>query len=182
MPFSVQRTLSFLPLDVNLEVKQSAEYSTQWRLDLWREVLPQVPKYLFLGKGFTLNADDLFFIQESARRGLVQSYEMFALSGEYHNGPLSVLIPFGIWGVVAFIWFLGAGVRLLLRNHQYGDPALRQINAFLLAFFVTRVIFFLSVYGELSTELFHFTGLLGLSVALNGGGAKPGNRPEPTED
>jgi len=28
------------------------------------------------------------------------------LAGDYHNGPLSVIIPFGVFGVIAFVWFL----------------------------------------------------------------------------
>ena len=182
MPLSVQRTLSFLPLKVDPQMKQAAESTTHWRLDLWQEVLPQVPKYLFLGKGFALNPDDLFLIQESARRGYVKTFEMAAMAGDYHNGPLSVLIPFGLPGAAAFLWFLGAGIRTLFRNHRHGDPALRQVNAFLLALFVTRVIFFFGLYGALSTELFYFTGLVGLSVALNGGEARPGGNLEPAED
>jgi hypothetical protein len=30
-------------------------------------------------------------------------------AGDYHNGPLSILIPFGLFGMIAFLWLLGAG-------------------------------------------------------------------------
>jgi hypothetical protein len=35
------------------------------------------------------------------------------------------------------------------------------------------VFFFFCVYGSLYAEFFHFTGLVGLSVSLNGGVCKP---------
>jgi hypothetical protein len=106
---------------------------------------------------------------DSAGRGFVSSADGAALAGDYHNGPLSVIIPFGIWGEAAFVWFLAAGLRALHRNYQFGAPELRQINAFLLSFFVARGIFFIFVLGALRTELFYFTGLVGFRVALNGG-------------
>lgn len=49
---------------------------------------------------------------------------------------------------------------------------MRQINAFLLAVFVARAIFFLCVFGSFFGELFYFTGLAGLSMSLNGGEAR----------
>src|SRR2546428_13711322 len=55
------------------------------------------------------------------------------LVGDYHNGPISVISPFGIFGVLAFGWFLVAGLRALHRNYQFGHPAYRQMNRFLLA-------------------------------------------------
>ena len=38
-----------------------------------------------------------------------------------------------------------------------------------LAAFIARSIFFFFVFGSISSELFAFTGTIGLSVALNGG-------------
>src|SRR5262249_49129950 len=46
MPLSVQRTLSILPINVDHTTREIAESSTQWRVDMWKTVLPQVPKYL----------------------------------------------------------------------------------------------------------------------------------------
>ena len=51
--------------------------------------------------------------QESIFRGFGALWEGAAMAGDYHNGPLSVLIPFGIWGLAAFVWLLVAGARFL---------------------------------------------------------------------
>ena len=174
MPQSVQRTLSFLPLDIDPAVKQAAEDSTQWRLEMWKVLWPDVPKYLFKGKGYALDAQSMYLLAQASLRGYTNSYEWAAYAGDYHNGLLSVVIPFGIYGLLAFLWFLAAGIRLLYRNFRYGDPWLRQVNAYLLAFFVARAILFFLVFGAFYSELFHFTGALGLSVALNHGECRPG--------
>jgi hypothetical protein len=94
------------------------------------------------------------------------------VAGDYHSGPLSLIIPFGIWGVIGFLWLLGAGIKVLYQNHHYGDPALKQINAFFLASFITQSIIYITVFGAFNSQLSAFTGILGMSVALNGGVCK----------
>jgi len=167
LPLPVQRTLSFLPLNIDPITRESADVSTQWRLDMWRAVLPQVPRYLFRGKGYNVSYDDLYMAQVSSARGVGQSWQEAAVAGDYHNGPLSVVIPFGIYGLIAFGWLLIAGGRFLYTVYRQSVPELARINAFLLALFLARVLFFLFFFGTLSGELYYFTGILGFSVALN---------------
>jgi len=92
-----------------------------------------------------------------------------AFAGDYHSGPLSVIIPFGIFGAAGFVWFLIAGGRVLYLNHRYGDPSLKLINACLFAYFLCRVISFFFIFGALYYDLYFFTGTVGLSLSLNGG-------------
>jgi hypothetical protein len=167
LPFTVQRSLSFLPLSVDADVRISAQSSSEWRVDMWRNVLDQVPKYLLKGKGYNISPDDLYMAQYSSMRGFSSSWESSAVAGDYHNGPLSVLVPFGIWGMAAFLWLIGAGAWYLYRNYRDGPEELKRINAFLFACFVGRAAFFFLVFGALSVELYLFTGLIGLGVALN---------------
>jgi len=101
------------------------------------------------------------------------------MAGDYHNGPLSVIVAFGIFGVIAFVWFMVAALRVLYRNYQFGDSAHHRLNTFLLAYFVARALLFMSVFGSLYSELAFFTGLVGLSISLNGGVAKPVVVPQP---
>lgn len=173
LPWSVQRALSFLPINVDPVIEQSAQRSTEWRLEIWRSVWPEVPRYLLKGKGYALNRQELILLQDASLRGYATTSDVALFAGDYHNGPLSLIIPFGLWGVVAFGWFLAAAARMLYNNYRYGDPELRRINAYLLAFFIARVIFFFGIFGSFFGELFYFTGLAGLSVALNRGEARP---------
>jgi hypothetical protein len=94
---------------------------------------------------------------------------MMILSGDYHSGPLSILIPFGIWGVLAFLAFVVASLRLLYLNYRNGSDSIRNINTFLLSYFVAKLIFFIGVFGAIHLDLATFAGLVGLSVSINGG-------------
>src|ERR1051325_2762136 len=112
MPPMVQRSLAFLPVEVDPEIRASVEETTNWRLQIWREVLPEVPKNLLLGKGYSLRPTD--YLQQQS--GLNQSYWNSMIAGDYHSGPLSVVVPFGLWGVLGFGWMLWAGARMLYRS------------------------------------------------------------------
>lgn len=177
MPLAMQRAVSFLPVDVDPVVKQATRDSNEWRLEMWKFVWPEVPKHLFRGKGYAMDPSTMYMLSEPTDQSFTQSYEWAAYAGDYHNGPLSIVIPFGIYGVLAFGWLLLAGVRLLYNNYRHGAPWLRQANAYLLAYFIAKSIFFLLVFGAFSGDLFTFTGMLGLSVALNRGEARPGEQP-----
>ena len=169
MPLAVQRCLSVLPVEVDPAVRADAKNSTDWRLQMWEVLLPEVPQYLWVGKGCAVSATDYYLAIESFRRGLSLDYEFFIVAGDYHNGPLSVLIPFGLPGALAFAWFLIMGGRVLHRNYRYGDPGLKTINTFLYACFLARVFFYLVVFGGFHGDIVNFIGLVGFSVSLNRG-------------
>jgi hypothetical protein len=183
LPLTMQRALSFLPINIDPIAKEDAKGSTSWRLEMWKQLLPDVPKYLVKGRGYSLNPDDLFLINEAASRGQANPYEVALVAGDYHSGPLSVIIPFGLGGVIAFLWFLGASIFTLYRNYRYGDPYLYRINVLLLAYFLVETFVFFFVFGSLYSDLLVFAGLVGMSVSLNGGIAKPGlPAPEPVPE
>jgi len=172
LPLSIQRGLSILPLPVSSAVRIDTESSTEWRLQMWSVLAPEIPKYLWLGKGFAASATDYYLANESVKRNFSRDYELMILSGDYHSGPLSILIPFGIWGVLAFLAFVVAALRLLYNNYQHGDPALRRINTFLFCSFIAKLIFFLFIFGAIHLDILSFVGLVGLSVSINGGMAR----------
>lgn len=128
MPANVQRTLSLLPVDIDPAIRVSAQSTVDWRLDIWKRVLPSVPQYLFLGKGYAIDAAELSMLSESFKRSAVDAAEAAILVGDYHNGPLSIIIPLGIFGVFGFLWFVWSGTRVLLSNLRHGSPELYHIN------------------------------------------------------
>ncbi|MCX7888078.1 MAG: O-antigen ligase family protein, partial [Verrucomicrobiae bacterium] len=170
LPPTVQRTLSFLPLDIDPVIRMNADYSTEWRLQMWQSLLPTVPKYLLVGKGYAIDPTEL----SRAQYGSPGETAMGAMiAGDYHNGPLTLLVPLGIWGAIAFFWFLAAAFRVLWNNYRYGDPTLHRINSFLLAYFAVRTLFYFFVFGSFPSELCLFTGTVALSISLNGGVRQP---------
>jgi len=176
IPYTFQRTISFLPYKVSTAAKLDAQSTWDWRVNMWQAILPQVPNYLLLGKGYVLSQRDFDIMTDAEGRyrntGLAQNDPM-VLSEDFHNGPLSVVIPFGIWGCLGFLWFIIAAARVLYLNYRYSDPALQRVNTFLLAAFVGETLFFIFGFGDLSGDMMKFTGLLGLSVSFNGGVRRP---------
>jgi O-Antigen ligase len=174
MPLPIQRCLAIFPLKIDPVARMSAEASTEWRLEIWRSLLPQIPHYLLLGKGLTFDANNL---DEYRTLGNQQAMGEigggFALTGDYHSGPLTLIIPFGLWGCLAFFWFLVASVKVLWANYKFGDPAIRRPNTLLLSLFISKMIVFFVIFGGFHADLMNFVGIIGFNIALNGGVAKP---------
>ena len=182
LPPSMQRSLSFLPVKIDPAIRADAEGSIDWRVEIWQLMVPELPKYFWLGKGYAQDMTDIYLTQQAVRRNRASANAGAILSGDYHSGPLSVYIPFGVFGSLAFVAFLGVSIRALSLNYRYGRPELRMLNRFLFAYFTGRVIFFVVAFGSISGDLYLLTGTVGLSVALNRGICrKPVQAPKPVQ-
>jgi len=178
LPKTVQRTVAFLPLPVDAAVRMDADASSDWRLRMWKSVLPTVPQYLLMGKGYGLSSQDFDFSQVFKQQMAGEEWRYAANAGDYHNGPLSLVITFGIWGTAVFLWFLFAACSVLYDNYRYGDPSLKVVNTFLLAVYAAKIFMFFIVVGGIEGDMQSFAGWLGLSVCLNGGRARPAQQAE----
>jgi hypothetical protein len=168
-PLPVQRCLALFPVKISPVARLSAEASSDWRIEMWKSLLPEIPRYLFLGKGLTFDANDMAMNYTLGNQVGGDVGGQLQLASDYHNGPLSVIIPFGIWGALGFLWFLGASIRVLWRNYKYGEADLHKINTFLLCYFIAKTIMFMFVFGGLYGDLVAFAGVIGLSISLNRG-------------
>jgi hypothetical protein len=143
--------------------------------------LPQVPQYLLVGKGYAVSSLDFNLLTgDNAAVHTAAGFEQnqfYAIAGAYHNGPLSVVMTFGLWGVITWVWFVAAGFWVLYRNYRYGDPALQRVNLFLFVAFTSRMIYFLTIFGQIDVDIAIFGGWLGLGIALNGGVCHPAPAP-----
>lgn len=175
LPLSVQRSISFLPVPIDPVAREDAFTTSSWRLEMWRMVLAEdVPKYFLLGKGYNFDSMDVYLTQMGMAHGIYKAYDQLLVLDDYHNGPLTLIVSFGIFGVLAFAAFCWGALRALYANYRYGDPAMRLINTFLLADFITILVVFLTFYGEFYIDLMSFTGIIGLSLTLNGGVRRAG--------
>jgi hypothetical protein len=182
LPYTFQRALASLPLNIDKEARMSAEGSTEWRLLMWQAILPQLPGHLLLGKGYAFSAQTYneVLTQDSAFSAyqvLDASQQGLAVAGDYHSGPISVVLSFGIWGVLTWLWFWAAGYWVLWRNYRFGDPAIPQLNRYLFVAYVLGCIGFLFIFGDIVNSVSAFTGIIGMSLALNHGVSRP--RPQP---
>jgi hypothetical protein len=182
LPFTFQRAMSFLPLNWDPIAKADAQGSMDWRLKMWHDLWPQVPHYLLLGKGYAISEMDLsqntgYGTFANVDAAMNASQDSLALTGDYHNGPLSVLLPFGAWGAIGFLWFTLAGLRIVYRNYKYGDPDIKPVNALILALNLQHFITFFLFFGAFSDDIFSFAKMFGFSVALNWGMCGPKTQP-----
>ena len=173
LPYAMQRALSVFYVPVSPDVAIDTQNSNEWRLRMWQQVLPQVSEYWLVGKGYGLNVRDTILVHDMLASGRALERSSVAQTvQDYHNGPLSVMIPLGIFGALTLLWFWYGGFRLLVANYRYGDPALHTVNCLLLALFLAKLVHFLLIFGSLYQDFCQFAGLLGLSAAFNGGMAR----------
>ena len=183
LPLGVQRSLTVVPfLKLDPIAVADADESKRWREDMWRDVWPKVPQYLFLGKGYALTAEDFQAMGTGtfAEGGLDKDASGLAVSMDYHNGPLSTLMPFGIWGMISFLWIATASLWITYRNMKYGDPSLQLVNNMLFAGAIVHVVNYFFLFGAYVNDVGGFMQVVGFSVALNWGVSKP--KPQPVRE
>ncbi len=173
LPVPLQRSISFLPLKLDPQVQIDADGSKAWREAMWRDVWPKVPQYLLLGKGYLLQADDFQYMGGGAFASGGESFDAsgqgLAVSMDYHNGPLSTLMPFGIWGMISYVWLMAGCLYVLICNYRYGDPELKTVNRFWLVIAITSVIGYFFLFGAYCDSIGSTAKLAGFSVAFNWG-------------
>jgi hypothetical protein len=176
LPFTFQRSLAFLPLDIDPVAKANAESSSEWRLRIWQAMYPKVPGYLLLGKGYALTARDFDVMGNTAFGGAAgadASEEGLAVSNDFHSGPLSTLICFGAWGAISILAIMFFGLRIMYLNFRHGDPDLRTVNALILANQIAHIFMFFVIFGVYNSDVGYFGKMAGFSVALNWGVCRP---------
>jgi len=182
LPDGVQRAISFLPVRVDEHVRQDAQGSTEWRLRMWEILWAEVPDHLLVGKGFAIDPQALQLSDYNAASGYGIQAEWAVLAGEYHNGPISVLLPFGIWGALAFLWFIAAAMLRFRFLCRQSPPSLARLNRVLFAMFISKLILFAVVVGSIYSDLVEFVAVLGIAEALNAGARPPAEEETPAPD
>lgn len=118
LPANMQRTLSILPgVHVYGETAQGAQVSLDWRFEVWRYAVTKVPEFALIGRGLVTDVADVAYLQ----RSFYVSPDFAWVIGNYHSGPLSILLTFGIPGAIAFFGFWLGGFRkglIALRRHR----------------------------------------------------------------
>ena len=176
LPYTIQRSMCFLPLKWDSAVVLEAQGSSEWRYQIWRATWPTVPQYLLLGRGFNIPQDDF----ESMGGGTFANARVvdpgqnpLAMSNDFHSGPLSTLVPFGIWGGIGIVWLMGAGLFVTYRNFRYGEPDLYHFNVYMFAGFIYGIFGFFFVFGGFNAAVGDFGCMAGWSIAMNGRVGRP---------
>ena len=123
LPPNIQRTLTFLPGTWEQRYRDDAKGSSEWRFEVWREVL-LTDRWIhnkWLGDGLGFSARELagqMNDRKGARAGISgfdAHRESVLVSGDYHSGPVSCIRVFGYIGLGIFLL---AQIRLAVHAHR----------------------------------------------------------------
>lgn len=126
LPPNVQRTLSFLPGSWQERYVYDAKGSSEWRFEMWKEVL-FTERWIdnkLLGDGLGFSARELRHqAQLNATGGLTgmgasgfdAAREYVLVTGDYHSGPVSAVRTIGYVGLIVMLLFQ---FRILVHAHR----------------------------------------------------------------
>lgn len=171
LPWTFQRTLSFLPGNWDPTAVAAAKDSSEWRYEMWRLAL-STDRYIhnkLLGDGFGMSRKDYERVLDASLGGVgfvgeSATQEQFMVSGQFHSGPVSSIRFVGYVGLAFFLILL-----LILAKEAYGviDQSRGTQYQFLALFIGITIIiypiFFLFVFGAYEMDIinsFFYAGML----------------------
>jgi hypothetical protein len=161
LPANIQRTLTFLPGTWEERYRVDAKSSTDWRYEIWQEVLTS-DKWIqnkWWGDGLGFSAENLqknMSLKTKAKgiSGFDEQREGIFISGDYHSGPVQTIRTIGYVGL---FFLLVAQIRLAVHAHRQ-ILRCRNTNWYPLALFIgipliINPVFFTFVFGEFKTAI-----------------------------
>lgn len=170
LPWTFQRTLSFLPGNWDPTAVEAAKDSSEWRFEMWRIALSS-DKYIhnkILGDGFGVSRPDYERMMDAMLGGAgfigeSVTQERFMVCGEFHSGPVSSIRFVGCVGLILVIILL-----LLLAQAAYRMIEKSRGTPYnFLAMFVgipvlIYPIFFLFVFGAYEQDIINILFYAGI--------------------
>jgi len=152
LPQPIQRVLSIVPMaDIDPLVRLDAEGSSAWRLEIWNLALrSEVRPHLILGRGLCFNPNQLI-PQFTVRQETWETIQNSVTTGAFHSGPLSILVSFGIPGLLLLLVItISARIKHWRIHYKpWHDEWLRLVHLILLAYSLHMVFGFWFIYGDL---------------------------------
>ncbi len=169
LPRAIQRAVSFLEfIPVDPDIAGRAGGSSNWRFDMWRDYcIPNVPKYLLVGRGLAREISGFAWLQGS----WYTTGEFYYQMGRYHSGPFSLLLDFGLLGTMSFTLFFLLAVRegwVTLRRFRTtceGTIAFR-FYVYLTITLSYRLVSFYLIFGDVVSSLMQLLGFVVLMRIL----------------
>jgi len=159
LPQNIQRSLTFLPGTWEERYRKDAELSSEWRFEIWREVLltNRWIENKWIGDGLGFKASELArqVNMNNARIGVSgfdYQREAILANGNYHSGPVQTIRTIGYIGL---IFLLIAQIRLAVHAHRQIQRC-RNTEWFPLALFigiplVISPIIFVFIFGTFAS-------------------------------
>ncbi len=163
LPSNVQRSLSFLPGNWSEDIMKDANGSTEWRVEIWKEVMltDRWIRNKYFGDGLGFSAQELamqkdisYKIMSGQSHGASLSgfdfhRDAILANGDYHSGPIQTIRVVGYFGLLIL---LITQFRLAVHAHRQIKRC-RGTEFYPLALFVGipliySPVFFITVFGS----------------------------------
>lgn len=171
LPFTFQRTLSFLPGNWDSLAVASAKNSSEWRLEMWKEVIKS-DKYIHsktFGDGFGIPRIEyekqmaIMMSGGGGYEGELAAQEAFMINGDFHSGPLTTVRFVGVVGLLLFL-------PLIFMTSQLSFRMIRETKKtpyqFCMLFIgipqIFNPVFYIFVFGDYRSELVNQLYTIGL--------------------
>jgi hypothetical protein len=123
LPPNIQRSLTFLPGTWEQRYIDDAEGSTEWRTEIWIEVLTtdRWIKNKFFGDGLGFSRANLEYVkslknmQGTGISGFDMHRETILANGDFHSGPVTTI---RVIGYVGLFFLLVFQIRLMILAHR----------------------------------------------------------------
>lgn len=140
VPFSIQRSLAFLPIGWDQQALDSAEDTKEWRIQMWIDAIqdPNVIKNKVLGDGFGYSREDMMIFSDELLGiggfvGTENTYESFLIRGSFHNGPLSAIRFTGVVGLILLTVLFGFTLVYSVKIVRFTKGTTLQVLAYFVA-------------------------------------------------
>ncbi len=168
LPLNAQRALSFVPgTGISHRMTDDARATSDWRVQVWKAAIKDIPEYVIIGKGFSYDAETFISIMRGSRVSQSDNIQWALFSGAYHQGILSLLICMGLPGLAAGVAFIfGILIRHWRVAHsQWQNAEEQRIHSALYIMFAVLSFNYVAIYGDVPVSfptLFFYGGLLEL--------------------
>lgn len=168
LPMAAQRTISFLPIEVDASIRESAEGSSDWRFEMWRLVLTsdRYIKNKILGDGFGFSAAEQEAQTQDAlglRKYSGDSIDAFIAKGSYHGWHVEAIRFTGAMGLVVglLILFVFARHAWVVINYHHGTEYFPFV-VFIGIPFLIEPFFTLFVFGSYKGSFITYIAMSGM--------------------
>lgn len=153
LPDAMIRSVSFLPgVEASGAVAESARKSTEWRFLVWEYCLREAPRYFLIGRGLAFDVAQWAWLQVS----VYSSPEFFYGTHSYHNGPLALLLDFGVFGLITMTgFFISSSMDAIrrLRSIKAKNTIYYKFAVYMTVLHIWMVVKFYLIYGDLNYYL-----------------------------
>ena len=151
LPLGMQRALSFVPgVGADFAQAKTAAGSTEWRFEIWKYCLEQLPDYWLLGRGIAFNVWET--VGALGVNDVQQSTQWFMfLTHSYHSGPLTLLIDYGLPGMLIM---LTIHIYFTVQCFKIGDKLsggktpLERFTQYFVVLVLTQIFAYWMMYGK----------------------------------